>query len=237
MSAEDLTEIIASARPQFRTATAFVTDVLREAIVGGLIAEGTPLRQDELAERFRVSRMPVREALRLLESQGLVDFQPHKGAVVAALRTEEVLEIFETRAALEVLALRRSLPLLTDENFAEAASLLEDLETEADIVQLMRLHRRFHLSLYSRAGARLLQLVESQFNAADRYLRIESVEMDNSSEDLDEHRALLAACRRRDAKRAIAILGPHIEEGGRELGAKLERARQGPKRGKRAAKS
>lgn len=236
MSADNLTEIIATARPQFRTATAYVTDVLREAIVGGVIPEGTPLRQDELAERFKVSRMPVREALRLLESQGLVDFQPHKGAVVAALRTDEVVEIFETRAALEVLAVRRSIPLLPNETLSEAASLLEDLETETELVQRMRLHRRFHLSLYSRAGARLLQLVEGQFNAADRYLRIESVEMNNSSEDLDEHRALLAACRRRDVKRAVAILGPHIEEGGRELAAKLERARKNSKVGKRALK-
>lgn len=225
MSPDALNSIISRTRPQFRTATAFVSDVLRDAIVGGVIPEGTALRQDELAERFQVSRMPVREALRILESQGLVDFQPHKGAVVAALRTDEVLEVFETRAALEVLARRRSVPMLSDETLTAAAAVLDDLETESELVQAMRLHRRFHLALYSGAGSRLLQLIESQFNAADRYLRLESAEMDNFTEDLDEHRALLAACRQRDIAKAIALLGPHIEEGGRALAARLDEAR------------
>jgi DNA-binding GntR family transcriptional regulator len=227
VSSDELAAIISSARPQFRTATAYVAGVLRDAIIGGVIPEGTALRQDELAERFQVSRMPVREALRLLESHGLIEFQPHKGAVVAPLRTEEVVEIFDTRAALEVLAIKRSMPLLTDEIVATAASLLDDLEEETDLVQAMRLHRRFHLALYSEAGARLLQLIESQLDAAERYLRLESVEMGNSSEDLDEHRALLAACQDRDTARAIAILAPHIEEGGRALAARLEKARHG----------
>ena len=97
---------------------------------------------------------------------------------------------------------------------------------ESDPAQATRIHRRFHLTLYSRAGARLLQLIENQFNAADRYLRLEIVEMENFSEDMDEHRALLATCRMHDATKTIALLGLHIEEGGRDLAAKLAKARR-----------
>ncbi|MGE0797005.1 MAG: GntR family transcriptional regulator [Lautropia sp.] len=226
MPFDDLNAMISSARPRYRTAAAFVAEVLREAIVSGLVPESTPLRQDEIAERFQVSRTPVREALRLLESQGLVDFQPLKGAVVAALRTDELVEIFDTRAALEVLAIRRSIPRLTDAGLANAASALDELAELTDPAEAMRVHRRFHLALYAGAGNRLLQLVESQLDAAERYLRLESVALDNSAEDRDEHRALLQACRERDADRAATLLGPHIEDGGRALAEKLEAARR-----------
>lgn len=222
-----LDDLLEHRPPRCPTATAFVVESLREGILGGALPEGLALRQDELAARFRVSRMPIREALRLLEARGLVEFSPHRGAVVAPLPIAEVRELYEIRAALEALALRRSIPALTPEAFERAATLLSELDVETDLVRAIVLHRRFHLTLYAGAGKRLLGLIEAQLDASERYLRLELVEMDNAAESQEEHRALLAACRAGDAARAVALLEPHIVEAGWDLAAALEQVRGG----------
>ena len=82
---EGLSRLVARAQPRHRTTAEFVEATLREAILTGVIAPGTPLRQEDLAETFGVSRMPVREALRQLEARALAEFHPHRGAVVAEI--------------------------------------------------------------------------------------------------------------------------------------------------------
>lgn len=212
-----------------RTATQYVVALLREAIATGQLPEGQQLHQNEIAGVLGVSRTPVRESLRLLEAEGWVEFSPHRGAVVATLPIDEVAQIFEIRFALESLALRKSVPLLTNAVLDEAAGLLDELDVEKDIGRWVDLNRRFHLMLYSAAGARLLTLIESQFHAVDRYLRIELVEMDNAADSQEEHRAILAACRQRNVQRAIALSEPHIVEAGLDLAEALRRRRgEGP---------
>jgi len=208
-----------------RTATQFVVDVLREAIATGDLREGDQLPQIEIAEMLGVSRTPVRESLRLLEAEGWVDFSPHRGAVVASLSSDEVRQIFEIRFALEALALKQSIPSLPAVIFDQAATILDELDVEQDIGRWVGLNRRFHLTLYSRAGARLLGLIESQYDAVDRYLRLELVEMNNASDSQDEHRAILVACRERDVERAVALSEPHIAGAGIDLAEALERRR------------
>lgn len=82
-----------------------VRDSLREAIYSGKLQPGEQLRQEELAERYGISRIPVREALRQLEAEGLVTRQPNRGAVVAALSVQEVIEMLDIRIGLECRAL------------------------------------------------------------------------------------------------------------------------------------
>src|SRR5689334_15832455 len=130
----DLAPIIGQSTPRFRTASSFVSDMLRTAILTGVLKDGEPLRQDELAAALGVSRMPVREALRRLEAEGFVDFQPHKGAVVAELSAEEAEEIYEIRLTLECRRLRESIPHLTDGALDGAAVILDEMDTEQDPV-------------------------------------------------------------------------------------------------------
>lgn len=208
-----------------RTATLFVADVLREAIAAGELREGDQLLQNDIAEALGVSRTPVRESLRLLEAEGWVEFSPHRGAVVAILSSDEVRQIFEIRFALESLALQQSLPRLDAAIFDQAAGVLDQLDVEQDISRWVTLNRRFHLMLYAGAGARLISLIESQYDAVDRYLRLELVEMDNASDSQDEHRAILVACRARDVARAVALSEPHIAGAGIDLAEALERRR------------
>lgn len=207
------------------TATQFVVNALRGAIATGELPEGKQLLQNELAEALGVSRTPVREALRLLEAEGWVDFSPHRGAVVAGLSPDEVRQIFEIRFVLEALALKKSVPLLPEAAFERAHSLVAELDQEQDVPRWVTLNRRFHLLLYGSAGERLISLIESQYDAVDRYLRVELFEMNNARDSQDEHRAILAACEARDVDRATALLEPHIAGAGIDLAEALERRR------------
>ena len=101
-----LASVAAAAGHRHRTATEFVEASLRVAILEGRLSSGTPLRQEEIASAFGVSRMPVREALRQLEAQALIDFVPHKGAVVTAISAEDAADNYAIRLALEPAAHR-----------------------------------------------------------------------------------------------------------------------------------
>ncbi len=117
---------------QRRPAPELVRDGVREAIFSGLLPEGTQLRQDQLAEQYGTSRIPVREALRQLESEGLVRIEPNKGAVVTSLSVGDVLEMLDIRIALECHALRLAVPNMVEEDFAYAESILETYNADPD---------------------------------------------------------------------------------------------------------
>ncbi|MGH7125951.1 MAG: GntR family transcriptional regulator [Stellaceae bacterium] len=203
-------------KPQ--TAADQVAAILREAIATGALKGGTALRQDELAARFGFSRMPVRDALRLLEAEGIVSIHPTRGAFVAKLDAVEIREIYAIRELLECEALRLSLPRLTDQALDEAAAVLDRIDREPDVGRWGALNRIFHLALYSACGnARLLGLIEAQHGAADRYVRIILSNLDYAARSQSEHRKLLAACRKRDAERAATWLSRHLRDGSKAL--------------------
>src|SRR5690349_12758377 len=133
-----------------------VAEKLREKILRGEIQEGDQLRQDAIAQEFAVSRIPVREALRQLEAEGLITIVPHRGAVVPLLSTEEIEELFEMRAILEPVVLRASVPHLTEEDFSKAEEILRTydaaLRNEGDISEWGRLNWQFHSTLYAGAN-------------------------------------------------------------------------------------
>src|ERR1700743_202942 len=127
-----LADLIAAAGGRHRTATAFVDATLRAAILSGQLTGGPPLRQEDLAAAFGVSRMPVREALRQLEAQALLDFVPHKGAVVTEISAADAATTSTICMALEPAALTLSIPHLTEVEFGRAADLLHDMDVEED---------------------------------------------------------------------------------------------------------
>ena len=106
----ELSALIAESGGRHRTATAFVEATLREAILSGRLAGGTPLRQEDLAAAFGVSSMPIRESLRQLEARALLDFVPHKGAVVTEISAADAADTYAIRLALEPAALNLSIP-------------------------------------------------------------------------------------------------------------------------------
>lgn len=198
-----------------------ILDALREDIISGRLPAARVIRQQLLAERFGVSRMPVREALYRLEAEGFIAFTPNKGATVAPISAADLQEIYEMRVAAETLALRLALPELTDSQISRAETIQDELE-RAPVASFGQLNGAFHAALYRPcARPRLLAHVENLSNAADRYLRVTVGTLDYADVSHGEHRALLDACRRRDETAAVACLTRHIEDAGQKLHKRL----------------
>lgn len=195
-------------------ARSVIEETLRAAILDGRIPCGTALRQQDLADLFGVSRMPVREALRQLEAQALLNVVAHKGAVVAPLVQGDATETYSLRILLESEALRLSIPLLTQEDFEQAAHYIDELETEHDYTEIGRLNRLFHMSLYCKApNRRLLRLIEDGLNEEERFLRFNLEAMGLGKLSQDDHRALLQAAQDRDIERTVKLLEHHLNRG------------------------
>lgn len=201
-----------------------IADRLRERIVGGELAAGRPLRQERLAQEFGTSRMPVREALRLLQAEGFVEVVRNRGATVARIDLEDLQEIYELRGLCEPFALALAIPDLTDRRIAAAGALQDDLE-RGPLEAFGRLNKAFHMTLYEACGrGRLLSHIGLLNDAADRYLRMAIVRLDYAERSHAEHRALLDACRARDVARATELLHGHIRTAGASLVAALATA-------------
>ena len=200
--------------PGFRTANEFAADLLRRAIVHGVLGQGMPLRQDELAAALGVSTIPIREALRHLEGEGLVDFAPRRGATVAVLTAEEVIEISEMRAVLEPLALRLSIPRILDSQLQESLRILDEMDRCQNLEPVYKLHGQFHMGLYSACGRmRLLHLIGSLELRMERYFRLLVGKLSYHQRGQAEHRELLRLCMQRDLTQACTLLERHILAG------------------------
>lgn len=214
-----------------QTVTAATARALREKILSGELQEGEQLRQDALATEYGVSRIPLREALRQLEAEGLVNFNPHRGAVVSTLSLAEIEELFEIRAMIEPDLLRRAIPKLTPTDLKRAEQILETartmFRTKSDIQHWGQLNWQFHSVLYTPADRpRSMAVVEKLNINIDRYLRIQLLLTNGMSQADQEHTAILAACRGKRIGMATKILKRHILEAGRSLVLCLQRERK-----------
>jgi DNA-binding GntR family transcriptional regulator len=195
-------------------ARSIIEETLRAAILDGRLPCGTALRQQDLADLFGVSRMPVREALRQLEAQALLNVTAHKGAVVAALIQGDAAQTYELRILLESAALRQSIPLLVAADLERAADLIDELENQQDYSEIGRLNRLFHMALYSKApNKRLLRLVEDGLNEEERFLRFNLEAMGLGKISQDDHRALLQAASDGDVEGSVTMLVQHLNRG------------------------
>ena len=209
-----LNSIVVSGPIPAHLARSEIEATLRNAILDGRLPCGTAIRQEALAKLFGVSRMPVREALRQLEAQGLLQVVQYKGAVVAPLIEDNSLETYELRQLLEAQALRLSVPLLSKEDFEEAEGYIEALEIEKDFGKIGTLNRQFHQALYCKApNKKLLALSESGLIEEERFLRFNLEQMNLGKLCQDDHRALLRYARARDVEACIAELELHLQRG------------------------
>jgi DNA-binding GntR family transcriptional regulator len=218
----ELTSLLDDARARHRTDASAVTETLRVAIVTGVLPPNAPLRQDMLASDLGVSRMPIREGIRRLEAEGLVDFEPHCGAVVSPVRPEDVREIAQMRAALECLALDRALAVPGGVRLEEAEHWLTQIDSAESLITRNMLNRRFHYALYgSEPTVRLHRHIDMLYDAYERYLLVEHSRLDRRKRSQAEHRAILSACLAVDRNRAREALRSHIEGAAEELVAYL----------------
>jgi len=204
-----------------RTTATAAAEAIRERILSGDLAEGESLRQDALAAELGISRIPVREAFRQLEAEGLVTLLPHRGAIVSSLSLDEIAEIFELRALLEPELLTLAIPRMTPADMATADAVLSDYErtlAAGDVHAWGQMNTWFHLALYSPAGRRRsLAIVHNLLSNADRYTRLQLVLTQGIERAMAEHRALLRFCATGAAVQAVTLLRHHIEAVGVEL--------------------
>lgn len=195
------------------TAYQYVLEHLRYAILSGALTGGTRLVQAELAQQLQVSTTPVREALRDLASEGLVAFDPHRGAVVHRPSVAELREVYELRRVLEPLAIQKAADLITAEELQEAAQLQEQMEAVQDPADWAQLNWQFHAMLLRTARSpRLTTMIKALQDAAAIYVA-HSVSLDRERirGGNREHRMLLTALRRHQGPRAAEVLVKHLD--------------------------
>jgi DNA-binding GntR family transcriptional regulator len=202
-----LDKIIATARESNVIAQDLVLTSLREAILAGVLSPGSRLRQEELADRFGTSRIPVREALRALEYEGLVTSEPNRGFTVTELDADDVEEVYDLRIVLESHAVRVALPLLTEEDIAELDSLFHTMSNATSPDEQLAARERFYIRLYSVSGRpRLVGLIARLRQEVARSLRWPTLQHAPS-----HHDAFYAAVKLGDADHAAGLLASHYQ--------------------------
>lgn len=214
-----------------RTVVELTAEALRERILRGHYREGAALRQDALAADLGVSRIPVREALRQLEVEGLVTFSPHIGAVVSTLSLDEISELFEMRALIESNLLRSAMPNLTTEIVDRADEILDAYEAafdRGDVAAWGELNWEFHSTLLAAAQRPLtLGVLSMLHNQSDRYIRQQLKLTHGEDRARAEHRAIAAAARGGNVDMAAKALREHIANAGESLISFLHAHRAG----------
>lgn len=202
---QSLSTIIAGERDDSATIQQLVLGSVRKAILAGVLPPGARLRQEELADVFGTSRIPVREALRALEYEGLVTSEPHRGSTVATLDADDVEEVYDLRILLEGEAVRLAVPLLTDADLAELGELFAAMQSTAKPDDELAARERFYLRLYSVTGRpRLVGLIMRLRHEVARMLRWATLPHSGSM-----HERFFDAVRAGDVERAVAYQAEH----------------------------
>jgi DNA-binding GntR family transcriptional regulator len=206
-----------------RSASAIVTDALRERILHGALPEGERLRQDAIATRFGVSQMIVREAFRQLVTEGFLKAEPRRGVSVAHLTADEAEEMTELRSLVEAKALEWAIPRMSKTDLEKATRILTELDRAKSTDRIITLNARFHEALYTPAGKdRTLAMVANLRMNFERYLRFTWQETHHLDQSQIEHRQILDLCVAHDGERACTLLRQHILATGSVLVERLQ---------------
>lgn len=191
-----------------RTLGDTVTNELREAIISGRLAPGTPLGQEKLAIQFGVSRVPIREALRVLAGENLVHLESHRGAVVAELSLDELDELYSIIWAVEITAVRRAVPRMTEEAVARMRMIMERMSlAQSDPVAWYKQSVEFHRTLMEQSGWNYaVRITDDCRRNIGRYVTAPKLFEENAKVWTERNARLLEACERRDVYAAVAAL-------------------------------
>ncbi|HEY8703725.1 MAG TPA: GntR family transcriptional regulator [Gaiellaceae bacterium] len=189
---------------------------LHEAIVSGALAPGQRLRIEELAGALGMSHLPIREAIRQLESRGLVQFTPHRGGRVTEISLEDLCELYEARLLIEPEIIARAAENFSDENAQTARTALSrhaEASKQGQMTEIWASHTAFHFALYDPCRSSwLLRLVTPLWESSQRYrMTMPPLNSDMRRKEAQrEHEEMLAACEAHDGARAAIILHNHL---------------------------
>lgn len=210
-----------------------VADSIREAINEGKLPDGAVLNQANLAIRFGVSRVPIREAMRQLQAEGLIESHAHKIAVVRSTTVEQLTEIFSLRALIEGWVIEQAVGRIDDDRAARARAINERLRIEPDHEAWLDLNTEFHDTLYEAAGCEAaMGILEPLRLRLGRYTKLWSFgagDVHYPMEACAEHDEILASVVAGDAARARVLTEAHVHhtrdrviEAGRRVRAGLD---------------
>lgn len=197
-----------------KTLAAQVQERIREAILNRDLTPGDRIDQAKLAESLNVSIVPVREALKGLESEGLVSIIPRRGAFVTEISQEHLDDLYDARQIIEGEVIFHAVQHLVDADFATLHELIQQMETATranDIRLFMSLNRQFHMGIYQALGNRhLIQTIESLWERSELYRYRYMFVMHNADLVHQEHRAIVRACEERNPPKAKELAIQHI---------------------------
>lgn len=195
-----------------------VADAMRELIISGEYVQGEQLRQDDVAKKLGVSRIPVREAFQQLEAEGLVVNVPYKGAIVSRLTLDEINEYFDIRIALEGDLLARAIDHMTPDVISRARKIIDRMDS-ASPTKWGEINWQLHAEIYAIAGRPItLEMVKKIHDNLDRYVRIQlSLSEDNRTRANKEHGRMIDLCEAGESEQAVTLLRQHIDEARRDL--------------------
>lgn len=200
-----------AAPAQFGNAVSEVGRLLRNDILSGRYTAGAHIRQQHVADELGLSHIPVREALKMLESEGFVKLEARRGFFVASISLEDAREIWRLRRTLEPMAVAASVPQVKPGHLIEAETALRTLSATTDHVAWLRTNWTFHSALYRAANQpRLLEFIETLWANVGRYCAILAVTESHYVRSSD-HRQILEAYRSHDAAAATRIVIEHMD--------------------------
>lgn len=197
-----------------------IANSIKTEILAGKYPPGVRVRQEDIAEQFGASRSPVREALRILEAEGLVNLVAHTGAWISDLSLQECEEMYQIRERIEPLMIRLSIRTISDSAITELSQLTSAMEKTNDVEEFLILDRQFHLLTYSGAHTVLVgDMVNRLWNTTQHYRRAYSqlLAFESFKPAHVEHFLLLEAIKKRDSDDAERVLFGHIRRTRLEL--------------------
>lgn len=199
--------------PPTQVASQRIADILAERILVGQLAPGTRIKQDELADELSASRIPVREALRILDSRGLVTLRANAGAWVSEMSLHDLGLNYQIRERIEPLLLAESLPNLSEFDVDRMREIQAEIESNDDIERFLILDRAFHWTSYSAARApQLTLMVERLWDTTQHYRRAftRMTGTDRAWVVNSEHQLLIEAAAAKNLENASTVLSMHI---------------------------
>ncbi len=212
---------------QKKTISAQVADAIRQKILSGDYEGGLQLRQEHLASEFGVSRIPVREALHQLHSEGFVTLVSHKGAIVSSISLDEILELYELRARIETWLLALAIPRMTEADIANCREHARRHQEQGRAGETSNLlNWNFHAALYAPSGRRTtIEMVSRIYQQLERYTRMVVMLTEIQVQSDRDHWQLIELCEAKDTLRAVSLLEMHIITAGKFLVERLQELR------------
>ncbi len=203
---------------------------LRRLILDGAIPNGASISQVELAERLGVSRTPLREAMRMLQAEGIVHAEHNRRAHVTALDVGDIDTVYGCRVLLEATGVLVTVPLLDSSRITELTDALATMRKHAgdpNTEMWARAHRRFHRALVPEAGREFARTLSTYFDRAERFRRVfQTEEIAGGVRLLEEHEAILRSCKAKNASKAAALVARHSARAALTLMAQIAPERE-----------